>query len=307
MPVNVDAVYFWDNDAKIRKKSNIELGNLVVIFFAFWNIAIFLYIMAKVFYPMLFRIEKQNTGTISGWLQFLKTLTHYWWSGLILFIVAFIVITLLTLLVTVTKPRKLIAYVSYIQYEAREDLIKDKISSAIRSLVRLYLYSIIIFALLELFTLCFTFVVLALIFPLLIEKIKILITLTVMISFIIHIVIFPSFIALYARFISSKANLPETINLEEFLDETGEIDYKKWRDKTWGKKPYSYNWKEEEYIPLICPSCGSVISSNLTICPICKANLEEAIEELQQEMGIEDLIEEQQSEDTESVNKKQER
>lgn len=292
MPIDIHSVYFWDTEDKIKKKSNIELGNLIVVFFSLWNLAIFLYIMAKIFYPMLYHIEKQNTGTMSGWLEFIRTLTHYWWSGLILFVLAFVVITSLTLLVTKTKPHKIITYFLYVQYESRGDTIKRKIISALNSLATLYLYSIMVFSLLELFTICLTFIIIALVFPLLIEKIKIIITLTVVIGLVIHIIIFPLFTALYVRFINNKINLQETINLEDFLDETGEIDYKKWRDKTWGKKPYSYNWKEEEYIPLICPSCGSVISSNLTICPICKTNLEEAIEELQQEIDTLELTEE---------------
>ena len=80
----------------------------------------------------------------------------------------------------------------------------------------------------------------------------------------------------------------------EFLKEDGEIDMEKWKARTWGKKPYSYDWEDDDYIPITCFSCGSIISSNFSECPICKADLIKEIEEMDVE------YEEQEENDTES-------
>ncbi len=78
------------------------------------------------------------------------------------------------------------------------------------------------------------------------------------------------------------------IDFKEFLKEDGEVDLEKWRSRTWGRKPYTYDWSEEEYFPITCFSCGSLISSNLTECPICKADLEKEIKTIDAEYEIVD-------------------
>ena len=57
----------------------------------------------------------------------------------------------------------------------------------------------------------------------------------------------------------------------------------KWKNETWGKKPYTFDWEEEEVFPITCFSCGSIISSDLTVCPICDADLIKEIEIIEDE------------------------
>ena len=89
------------------------------------------------------------------------------------------------------------------------------------------------------------------------------------------------------RMINKKLIPTETFNFKEFMKEDGEVDMEKWRLRTWGKKPYTFNWEEEEVFPITCFSCGSIISSDLTVCPICDADLVKEIEEIDTEYSAE--------------------
>ena len=75
----------------------------------------------------------------------------------------------------------------------------------------------------------------------------------------------------------------EGVDYKEFLTEDGEVDMEKWRKETWGKKPYSFDWEEEDVFPITCFSCGAIISSDLTICPICDTDLIKEIEAIESE------------------------
>ena len=78
------------------------------------------------------------------------------------------------------------------------------------------------------------------------------------------------------------------IDLREFMTEEGEIDLEKWRERTWGKKAYTFDWSEEEVFPITCFSCGAIISSDFTECPICNVDLLQEIEEIDTEYEIND-------------------
>ena len=79
-----------------------------------------------------------------------------------------------------------------------------------------------------------------------------------------------------------------TTDISEFLTENGEVDLEKWRARTWGKKSYTYDWDKEEHIPITCFVCGAVISSNLTECPICQADLVSEFEEIITDYEVEE-------------------
>ena len=75
----------------------------------------------------------------------------------------------------------------------------------------------------------------------------------------------------------------EGVDFQKFMAEDGEVDMEKWREETWGKKPYTFDWEEEDVFPITCFSCGSIISSDLTVCPICDSDLIKEIEAIEVE------------------------
>ena len=81
--------------------------------------------------------------------------------------------------------------------------------------------------------------------------------------------------------VSKKMTVTAEVDLQRFLMEDGEVDMEKWKEETWGKKPYSFDWEEEDVFPITCFSCGSIISSDLTVCPICDADLIKEIETIE--------------------------
>lgn len=305
MDTLVDAVYIWDSRNKIKTKKNIDFGNALVVFFTLWFTALFLYVMAKVLYPTMLKLEKQTIESPSGLLSFIRTLTHYWWSGLILLIFSLIVISVLSLVIAQLKPDRIWAYIVYFRHELRDKKPVTKMLLVVKTLSILLAYSFVTFLVVEILTIVSMFFVFGLILPPLFNSTKIILTVTFTIGVFVHVVVVPLLLLVYNNYINKKASIAEEIDLKEFMDESGEIDFKKWRARTWGKKPYSYDWKNEEYIPIICPSCGSVISSNLIVCPICKTNLEEEIKLLQDEeiTGEEEPEKDETSEKNSSIGK----
>ena len=80
----------------------------------------------------------------------------------------------------------------------------------------------------------------------------------------------------------------------------------KWRARTWGKKPYTFNWDEEDVFPITCFSCGSIISSDLTTCPICDADLIKEIEEIDAEYSAEEFEEKESKDNSNEIKHEEE-
>jgi len=268
---------------------------------------IYLFLISKIIYYPLVSLERKSFGSEGTILAILGIFTNNFGWGLLLFFFALFVCLVFVLITLDTKPKELKNLFSHLIVDFHGKKNKEIIKYVIYDLVIIEFYSVLIFLVIELFLSALASITLGIVVPMLLQKGVKMFTYLYMILSIEHIVMFPIFIYGYYYFVKKRISSEVKINLELFLDEEGEIDYNKWKTLTWGRKPYSYNWKNEEYYPIICPSCGSVISSNLTICPICDADLVEEISKLKEvNVGeIEEKEREKKQDKIEEKNKKE--
>ncbi|MHA1668683.1 MAG: hypothetical protein ACTSUR_08500 [Candidatus Heimdallarchaeaceae archaeon] len=276
----LQADYFWDKREKSIIKKNRELGNIVEYFFVFCFFLLFVFGISGGIYPTLKDLDDQILGKTSSIVATLGYIANRWWLIFLLFFISLMLISLLSLVVSRTKVRDLLTYIEFL----KEDLKKTP-GNPKRALMRDILYiagfALISFIFVEIVLLALSSLIFLFISPIIyVKKSFGILYLAVLL---VHIIFSPLIVFFYDTLAKKKGELPQGINLDEFLDEEGEVDMRKWRAKTWGKRPYTYNWQEEEYVPITCFSCGSIISSNLTKCPICQADLIKEIEEINSE------------------------
>ncbi|MCK4845395.1 MAG: hypothetical protein KAS95_06965, partial [Candidatus Heimdallarchaeota archaeon] len=215
---------------------------------------------------------------------FLEVFTSRYWATFLLFIPLILLTTFLSFLITKTYWSDFRSNIKYLKLDLAPLSTKAKIKILVKDFSKIVLVSLIVFALTEILVFAASSIILTFLLPIVVNDFKLALTPGYTIFLISHIILYPLFTWLYQRLISKRLVVSTSIDLREFMNEEGDIDLRKWRDKTWGKKPYSYDWDSEEFYPIVCPSCASVISSNFTECPICQADLKEEIEEIIEEM-----------------------
>jgi hypothetical protein len=283
----LQAAYFWDSQEKSLIKRNQDLGNLISCVFVFFYYLLFVFGVSGAVYPILQEADLYWLGYISGIINSLGYIANRWWFIIILFLIALILTFGLSMLFTKTSFSVLRTYIEYFKIDTSKYSKKEIINQVISDIAILFLYALPIFIVFEIVTMAISSIFFIFVLLIIFNITSNTLGQVYLLVLIVHIVVFPLFMLLYQYFLRKKMIKTSSIELKDFLKEDGEVDLEKWRARTWGRKPYSFDWEEEEFIPLTCFSCGSVISSNLTECPICNADLVKELEEIDTEYDIE--------------------
>jgi len=300
MPEILQIIFPWDKDNTISKKRNHELGEFVAILFVFFYYLLYMFGISGGVYPYLRTADFQFLGKISDGVNTLGYIANRWWLIFVLFFVFLCVTILLTFLLTRTRFNELRAYNENLKIDMKTLGKLDKIQIITLDIGIIALFAILVFVIIELITMAITTIILSFFISSLITNYNTQsVSLAYLIFLIVHIIVFPLLVFMYKFQSSRRLKITSETDIHEFLKGDGEVDMEKWKAKTWGKKPYSYNWVSDEYIPITCFSCGSIISSNFSECPICNADLLKKIEEIDAEYVAENI-----EEDSEGVEDK---
>ncbi len=292
MPEILQIIFPWDKEKEINKKRNHELGEFISILFVFFYYLLYMFGMSGGVYPYLRSADLQLLGKISGGVNALGYIANRWWLIFVLFFVFLCATILLTFLLTRTRFNKLRAYSEYLKADTKTLGALDKIQIITLDIGVIALFAVLIFVIIELITMAITTMILSLFISSLITNYDTQsFGLVYLIFLVVHIIVFPLLVFLYKFQSKRRLKLTLETDIKKFLKGDGEVDIEKWKEKTWGKKPYSYNWESDEYVPITCFSCGSIISSNFSECPICNADLLKEIEEIDVEYVAEDIEE----------------
>ncbi len=292
MPEILQIIFPWDKEKEINKKRNHELGEFISILFVFFYYLLYMFGMSGGVYPYLRSADLQLLGKISGGVNALGYIANRWWLIFVLFFVLLCATILLTFLLTRTRFNKLRVYSEYLKADTKTLGVLDKIQTIILDIGVIALFAVLIFIIIELITMAITTMILSFFISSLITNYDTQsFGLIYLIFLVVHVIVFPLLVFLYKFQSKRRLKLTSETDINEFLKGDGEVDMEKWKEKTWGKKPYSYNWENDEYIPITCFSCGSIISSNFSECPICNADLLKEIEEIDAEYVAEDIEE----------------
>ncbi len=283
----LQATYFWDSQEKILVKRNQDLSNLISCVFVFFYYLLFVFGVSGAVYPILREADLYWLGYVSNIVNSLGFIANRWWLIIILFLLALILTLGLSMLFTKTSFTVLRTYIEYFKIDTKKYTKKETIKQVISEVVMLFVYALPIFIVFEIITMAISSIFFIFVLLIIFNLTSNTLGQVYLLILIAHIVVFPLFMLIYQYFLRKKMIKTSSIELKDFLKEDGEVDLEKWRARTWGRKPYSFDWEEEEFIPLTCFSCGSVISSNLTECPICNADLIKELEEIDTEYNTE--------------------
>ncbi|OLS30033.1 MAG: hypothetical protein HeimAB125_20750 [Candidatus Heimdallarchaeota archaeon AB_125] len=305
MPPIIETVFPWEKQQKAISKKNQEIGILITINFIFTYFLLFVFTILGKLYPLLRNMDINLLGYKSWLVQALGYLVYNWWISIILFFVSLIIAIILSLLMTRTSIGVFRSYLEYMKVDFKDKQRGLIVKTIARDIGVIAGFSILIFAVLEFITFAVSSLIASFVLPI-IRNLNESSLANVFLSILLtHILFFPLFVFLYQRTIKRKYISTTSFDLKEFVDEEGEVDMAKWRARTWGKKPYTFDWEEEDVFPITCFSCGSIISSNLIECPICDADLVKEIEEIDAEYSVdisEDDKEDNNQENTEENN-----
>lgn len=283
----LQSVYFWESQEKILKKKNQDLGNLITSIFMFFYYLLFVFGVSGAVYPTLREADLNWLGYISSIVSSLGYIANRWWLIFIIFLLTLILTLGLSMLFTKTSFVVLRTYIEYLKMDTIKYSKKETINQIISDLVVLSLFALPIFLVIEIITMAISSIFFIFVLPIIFNLTSNSLGIVYLLILIVHIVVFPLFLLLYQYLLRKKIVITSSIELKDFLKEDGDVDLEKWRARTWGRKPYSFDWEEEDFIPITCFSCGSVISSNLTVCPICNADLVKELEEIDAEYDTE--------------------
>ena len=279
----IQPLYPWNRSKTTMTKRNQELGNIISLNLIFLYYLLFVYVISGKLYPTLREADISFLGHLSGIVSGLRFLVFNWWISIILFLITLIITIAFTALITRTRPSLFKTYIEYLRIDTKNQTQKEVWKTIALDILEIAGISIISFLLLELLTAAISSLIITMILPLtynITENSLSYFFLAILIS---HIIFFPLLVFFYNRMVTKKMTVTSEVNLQRFLKEDGEVDMEKWKEETWGKKPYSFDWEEEEVFPITCFSCGSIISSDLTVCPICDTDLIKEIETIEAE------------------------
>ncbi len=281
----IQPIYPWNRSKVAMKKRNQGLGNIISLNFIFLYYLLFVFITSGKIYPALRQADINLLGHVSGLVLSLRYLVFNWWLSVILFFVSLVFTFIFTAIVTKTRPSLFKIYFEYLKIDTKNQSKKEILKVIIIDILEIGGLSIISFIFLELLTFAIASLIVTMILPLAINITEVSLSYFFLTILIVHIVFFPLLIYFYNRMVMKKMTVTASIDYEKFLTEDGEVDMEKWKEESWGKKPYTFDWEEEDVFPITCFSCGSIISSDLTICPICDTDLIKEIEVIETELA----------------------
>jgi hypothetical protein len=301
MPPIVEAVYLWDSQKVRMRKRNQDFANIIATFLIFFYFLLFIFGLSGRVYPLLRDYDITFLGYRSAIVKFLGFIANRWWFIFLIFLFSLIVIIPLTFLITRTRIGTFRTFIEYLKLDFRGITKFECAKQIFFDILRIAGFSIISFAIAEIITAGIYSVIFVIIISFILSGLQQSVGILYTVFLVTHFIIFPLILALYQYYLRKRMIHTSEVDFKEFLKEDGEVDLEKWRARTWGKKPYTYDWSEDEFFPITCFSCGSLISSNLIECPICKADLEKEIKTIDAEYEIIDDSEDLEEEEEEST------
>ena len=288
MPQLIQNTYIWDKKERSFGKKNQEMGNILSMFFLFVYFLIYLFSVSGKFYPILKTTDINYLGYISGIVTSLGYITERWWLIFILFLFSLVFCLVLILLLTKTRLSSFRTYIEYLNSDSKKMQKTTLIKQLSIDIAQIAATSIAIFVVVEIIVMGVSSLFLIFILPVILNVTENTLGIVYVVLLVSHIVFFPTVLFVYQFFLRRRMIEIEATDISEFLTENGEVDLEKWRARTWGKKSYTYVWDKDEHIPMTCYACGAVISSNLTECPICQADLLSEFEEIIADYSVEE-------------------
>ncbi len=301
MPSIIEAVYLWDSQKTRMRKRNQDFANVIATFMIFFYFLLFIFGLSGGVYPLLREYDLTFLGYRSGIVNFLGFIANRWWFIFLIFLFSLLVIIPLTFLLTRTRIGSFRTFIEYLKLDFKGFTKFENSKQVFFDILKIAGFSIISFAIAEIITAGICSIIFVLIISFILSGLQQSLGILYTVFLITHIIIFPSIVAIYQYYLRKRMTHISDVDFKEFLREDGEVDLEKWRARTWGKKPYTYDWSEDEYFPITCFSCGSLISSNLIECPICKADLEKEIKAIDAEYEIVDDSEDLEEEEEKST------
>jgi len=280
----IQPFYPWNRLKDAMKKHNQELGNIISLNLIFLYYLLFVFIVSWKIYPTLWWADYNllGAGQISSPVRVLEYLIVNWWISVLLFFVVFFITLLFTSLITKTKLQMLRTYFEYVRLDIKNQSKNEVIKTIFIDLLKIAGFSVLGFLILELITFAISSLFVT-ILPITYNITEVSLSYFFLAILVTHILFFPLLVFFYNRMSMKKMVSTSTTDFQKYLTEEGEVDMEKWRKETWGKKPYTFDWEGEDVFPITCFSCGSIISSNYTICPICDTDLIKEIDEIEAE------------------------
>lgn len=279
----IQPIYPWNRSKVAMKKRNQGLGNIISLNFIFLYYLLFVFVISGRVYPVLRQADVNLLGHVSTLVLSLRFLVFNWWISIILFFIILVVTFVITALITKTRPSLFKTYFEYLRIDTKSQSKKEVTKTILVDILEIAGLSIISFIILELLTFAISSLIITMILPITYNIAEVSLSYFFLTILIAHIVFFPLLIYFYNRMVMKKMVITEGVDFQRFLTEDGEVDMEKWKEESWGKKPYTFDWEEEDVFPITCFSCGSIISSDLTICPICEVDLIKEIEIIETE------------------------
>ncbi|MHA1197983.1 MAG: hypothetical protein ACTSQF_01315 [Candidatus Heimdallarchaeaceae archaeon] len=279
----IQPVYPWNRSKVVMKKRNQGLGNIISLNFIFLYYLLFVFVLSGKIYPVLRNADVNLLGHVSNLVLFLRFLVFNWWISVILFFITLIVTFVFTALITKTRLSLFKTYLEYLKIDTKNQSKKEVTKIIFVDILKIAGLSIIGFIILELLTFAISTLITTMILPIVYDITEVSLSYFFLAILLAHIVFFPLLIFFYNRMVMKKMVATDGVDFQRFLKEDGEVDMEKWKEESWGKKPYTFDWEEEDVFPITCFSCGSIISSDLTICPICDVDLIKEIEAIETE------------------------
>ncbi|MHA2357244.1 MAG: hypothetical protein ACXABK_00560 [Candidatus Heimdallarchaeaceae archaeon] len=284
----VEAIYLWDSKKVSSRKNNREFGNLISVFILFLYFLLFIFAVSGAVYPLLRDSDLILLGYKSGIVETLGYVANRWWLIFLLFLLSLIITTCLTFLLSKTRTGSFLTYIEFLKVDFEKETRLEVVERMFSDIVKISAFTIISFFLIEIITSAICSIAFLFVLPMMLSGANRSFGAIYLTFLITQIVIFPLIILLYQFILRRRMKVTSEIDLREYMNEEGEIDLEKWRKKTWGKKAYTFDWTEEEVFPITCFSCGAIISSDFTECPICNVDLIQEIEEIDVDYEVED-------------------
>ena len=275
-------IYPWDSiDKKNEKKKNLT-GTFLMMslsgIYSFILISLFL----RNILPIIAKSEYEFLGKNSITLRFLNSVFSKGWEFALIFI--FLVISYILIYFYNLNIKRTTIQFLFSKIKATKeyyDSLYRVIVIICKEFIEVIFIALFNFIIAEILTLGLVSIVSTISISLVLNSSFSVYGVALATGIILHILTYPIMNVLYFL-ILIKEKKEKTV-FERLDHKKIDFELENWRDLTWGKKGYSYDWKDEEYAPFICPNCNSVISSNLVICPICDTNVVELLEKIIEE------------------------